>query len=241
MMKEMDEGGADNLVLTLELPVEVKMSSPFFTAGAGLRSPSADRCLLTDGAGLPYISGATLKGRARATLERILRNWQLAVCEPPRPEMVCPHHPHLAGEEEPYCLCCRVFGSPSRPGRVFFADLALDTYRQEVERWMVPQPGVAVDRYTGTAVAEKLYVTEVLRPPFEVHPAFKGSLVGTLNRQEWGLLILSLLLIDYLGGGKARGWGRVEVSCREPSVVNPRGERVKVEDLLEEVRKLAPV
>ncbi|RKY03613.1 hypothetical protein DRP77_05765, partial [Candidatus Poribacteria bacterium] len=138
------------------------LRSPLHISGPGERLPLVDRCVQVDHKGLPIIPASTLRGRARAYLERLLRSRGHPVCTPPRPELTCPHNREVASAlgEGRFCLACRVFGSSWRPSTVYFSDL------KPHPSDLIPNPwtrtGIGISRYTGAVREERLFSLQLV-------------------------------------------------------------------------------
>lgn len=179
----------------------------FHTLGPGRTLPLVDRPIQVDAEGLPVIPGSLVRGRVRAHLERLLRAMGEPVCQPPRPDRMCPHLKEVAAllpEDEPYCTACRIFGSAWRESAVVFSDLKL----QNGEKESLFRTGVGISRRLGSAQAERLFTTEATAEGLR----FAGEVEGLLTRKEVGWLLAAFKTVTHLGGDKARGLGQVCLS-----------------------------
>lgn len=187
--------------------VRVECHSPILVQGAGLPKGTAD-LVFFERHGRAVIPGSSLRGAWRHALERLLRQLGQPVCYPPRPESMCPHAdlgPETTGD---FCIACKVFGSPWLASRLAVEDLYAEEPEPEGEELL--RHSVAVDRISGALSRGKLFVTEVPHAR-----AFAGSIRGELDSTQLGLLIAAARLITHLGGGRARGLGRVTVKIGE--------------------------
>ncbi|MEW6048932.1 MAG: RAMP superfamily CRISPR-associated protein [Bacillota bacterium] len=183
--------------------VRVECHSPILVQGAGLPKGTAD-LLFFERDRRAVIPGSSLRGAWRHALERLLRQLGQPVCYPPRPESMCPHVDLGRGTTGEFCMACKVFGSPWLASRLAVEDLYAEQEEPEGEELL--RHGVAVDRISGAVSRGKLFITEVPHAR-----AFTGSIRGELDSTQLGLLIAAARLITHLGGGRARGLGRVTV------------------------------
>ncbi len=189
--------------------ITVQSLSGVAIAGGRLPRPELDRGTLRDWESRPMIPGSSLRGRARAQLEGILRALGQAVCAAPAAERMCPQVrlPELPPEEE-YCLACRIFGSPWRPSTVRCGDLRLKHGSEGGQAHVTDmRPGVGISRYTGTAEPQRLYLLENACRGLE----YTGRVEGELTEEELPWLLAALASVRHLGGQKARGLGQVEL------------------------------
>jgi CRISPR/Cas system CSM-associated protein Csm3 (group 7 of RAMP superfamily) len=184
------------------ITLEATLISPLHISGPGENLPLIDRCIQVDHRGEPIIPASSLRGRARAHLERLARLFGHPICTPPRPELTCPHNPDVP----PFCLACRIFGSSWRQSHLAFNDMTLISTPPE-HPWH--RTGVGISRYTGTVREERLFVTQTL-PPLQ----FEGTVEGELEEEELGWLLAACRTINHIGGEKARGMGRLRIEIR---------------------------
>ncbi|MCD6508623.1 hypothetical protein J7M22_18635 [Candidatus Poribacteria bacterium] len=191
--------------------------SPLHISGPGESLPLIDRCIQVDHRGIPLIPASSLRGRIRAHLERLARSFGHPICTPPRPDLTCPHNPHVP----PPCLACRIFGSNWFRSEISFTDMIPISYPE------APPPpwyrtGVGINRYTGTVREERLFVTQVL-PAKEM--LLRCEIEGELEEEELGWLIAACRTVNHIGGEKARGMGRIELKVKSLLIAHPEGER----------------
>lgn len=196
----------------------VRLETPLNVGTGALTGVFADRPLLKDSLGYPYVPGSTLKGRLRHAYEQVARGlWaeQNRVwphdCRAPTPDAMCQRDPD---DEALFCPVCRVFGAPWLPSRITCDDLALHepAYLREERRKAQRNPmptslrhGVSLSRRRRVAEEARLYTTEVWLPG--AHPAFRGEIRGDVERDELALLSVALSNLTALGGGKTGGLG----------------------------------
>jgi CRISPR/Cas system CSM-associated protein Csm3 (group 7 of RAMP superfamily) len=199
------------------ITLRIDAETAFHTLGPGRTLPLVDRTLQVDSRGNPMIPGSQVRGRVRVHLERLLKASSQAVCSPPRPDRTCPHNPaiqkQLAGLDEPYCLACRIFGSPWREAAVAFGNFYL--VRDEVEEadLIAERTSVGISRRLGTAQAERLFTSQTTSPG--IHLSFGGPVEGCLSQEELGWLLAAFKLVTHIGGDKARGLGRIALKVSE--------------------------
>lgn len=201
---------ADHWLLTLKLETE----TAFHTLGPGETLPLIDRMLQVDPAGRPMIPGSSVRGRVRAHLERLLKATGRPVCKPPQPAQTCPHHPglqsQLAALPEPYCLACRIFGSVWRDSTVNFTDFHLAPTVSAEAAAVTERISVSINRKLNSAQAERLFTSQTTGPGQPL--TFYGEVELFLERLELGWLLAGAKMVNYLGGGKARGLGKVRLT-----------------------------
>jgi len=190
---------ARSLVLTLAFSADLHHGSGDGIAGI------VDRALLRDVQGIPYLSGAALKGKLRYGMLRWLRSLDEPVCDPDNGAF-CP--------EGSACAMCRVFGSPRRRGRLAFFDAYPEQrvwlgYLADSSRSAVlsgpttVRTHAAVNRSTRTVERGHLYTTETLKEGIR----FTSRIVGAADSVEIDLLKKSACLLTCFGAGSARGLG----------------------------------
>jgi CRISPR-associated protein Csm3 len=190
-----------DLTLTFQTPLNI---------GSGAqRGTLADRAMIKDDQGWPYVPASALKGRLRHAVEQVVAGLG---------QRVCITHQNMCPDESGYvCPVCRIFGAPWVPGRLRFARLTLSGPKElvrllEDRQRQTRQPprtshryGVALSRRRGVAEEALLYTTELFEPgtPLE----FSGTLSGDLTVAEAALVIAGLRLMPALGRGKSGGLG----------------------------------
>lgn len=199
----------------IELRIETLTS--FRTLGAGQTLPLVDRMLQVDTSGKPMIPGSQVRGRVRAHLERLLKAVGRPVCAPPRPENICPHDAHiqarLAQLDEPYCLACRIFGSPWREAAVAFGNFYLDEESLDQPEPIAERTSVGLSRRLATAKPGRLFQSQTTTPGMRL--SFSGTAGGWMEPHELGWLLMAANLVTHLGGDKARGLGRIQITVAD--------------------------
>jgi len=184
----------------------------------------------------PVISGSSLKGMIRSTLEAIFteaykrsRDNKFKVCVP----STCYRKKLVEGEDgrrylqnipvsdrleescdvNNLCPACRMFGMTQQAGRVIFHDArAKEEYIQTIDR-----THVAIARDTKTAAGGALVTTETV--PADV--TFYGR-IDLINPEPWmmGAVISTLELLPFLGVGakKTSGYGDLKVKIGDEDI-----------------------
>lgn len=150
--------------------------------------------------GNPYIPGSTIKGKVRSNFYKlILPNHVDGICD---------------------CPACEIFGGQGyKPSRIYVDDFVLNDPANdkgqctEKKSPVFIRVGNAIDRYKKTAKQEALFITEVARPA-----VFTGNITvyfdeDTLKYKQD--LELAIKMIDSVGNGRSRGYGRVKVYLEE--------------------------
>lgn len=185
-----------------------------------------DRTIVRDAVGMPYIPGASVKGRLRFFTERLLRAGSL----PAGYRIHTIDDQPLCKVEEHACTLCHLFGNPALTAWVRVGQASPETrwetvlhelYRADanpvLHRDAEVRPGLAVSRLRRTALPDHLFFDEVV-------PAitFTGrlSLDTRLSSAEIHLLTQVGRLVDALGARKAVGRGRLEGGIRITEVAS---------------------
>jgi len=214
-------------MMQFKIDLIIRFETPFNIGTGALTGIFADRPLLKDSLGYPYVPGSALKGKLRHIYEQVARglwaeqgrDWPHD-CRAPTPDAMCQRDPDDAAV---FCPVCRVFGAPWLPSRITCDDLTLyePTYlreeRRKAERNSVPtslRHGVSLSRRRRVAEEARLYTTEVWMPGEKL--AFRGEIRGDLDRHELALLSVALENLNTLGAGKTGGlgWCTVEQTVR---------------------------
>lgn len=216
--------------MQVQINLKARFATPFSVGTGVLGGTTADKPLLKDAAGVPYLPGSALKGLLRHETEKIVRAlWgDEAVCRSPNSATMCPQNrPQI----QPFCPVCRIFGSPWRPSSLRFSDLKVEMSNREVAKKTDLRFGVSISRYRNATVEERLYTIEVASTAQALF--FQGTIEGYLPNEE-GLRLLALVLValravEAAGGGKSRGLGSVKL---EATTVEPVISDIK--EVLEE-------
>jgi len=208
--------------MRFRIDLVVRLKTPFNISTGALTGVFADRPLLKDSLGYPYVPGSALKGKLRHIYEQVARglwaeqgrDWPHD-CHAPTPDAMCQRDP---GDATSFCPVCRVFGAPWLPSRIVCEDLTLHepAYLREERRRAEPNPlptalrhGVSLSRRRRVAEEARLYTTEVWMPGAK--PAFRGKIRGDVGQKDLALLSVALDNLTALGGGKTGGLGWCEI------------------------------
>jgi CRISPR/Cas system CSM-associated protein Csm3 (group 7 of RAMP superfamily) len=191
--------------LTFKTPINIGSGAPHGTF--------ADRAMIKDRDGWPYVPASAFKGRLRHAVERVAHAQGLSDCD--THQRTC--------RSEGACPVCNVFGAPWVPGKLKFTRLALQgpadvmAGLEELQRKDRPprtqvRYGVALSRHRRVAEDQKLYTTELFEPGRSL--TFGGTLRGPISRLEAALVVAGLRLLPAVGRGKTGGLGWVDVQAQ---------------------------
>lgn len=157
---------------------------------------------------VPVIPGSSLRGVTRMTLERLARTAGIAVCESPQPDRMCPRFSQASQDAatqagEPFCLACRIFGSPWRESTVYFSNLMAH------DAGVATRTSVAISRRLGTAEPGRLYTTEVTISAPQDRVYLRGHVEGYLSEPDLQWLVGALRALTHLGADRSRGLGSI--------------------------------
>ena len=214
--------------------LKITLETPLSIGAGGSSGALADKTIVRDGWGRPFIPGSHVKGRARHAAEALARALGLHVAElwQRRGEPVA----------DPACVVRAIFGGPtgwrgasSATDRVDiaplrFRDLHVPGDPPEKEdrlgmRRRGIRPSVAINRRRGIAEDARLLFQEATVEGLTF--ANPLAIVGTLaEERQLALLVAALRMLDRWGGAKSRGlgWARVEVAATwdgRPFVATP--------------------
>jgi CRISPR-associated protein Csm3 len=215
-----------DLTLTFQTPPNV---------GSGAQQGTlADRAMIKNYRGWPYVPASTLKGRLRHAVEQVAAGLDARVCVT---------HKNMCRTDGDFCPVCCIFGSPWRAGQLRFSRLELagpDWLIKRLEARRSPprttqRYGVAISRRRGVAENALLYTTELFEPGIAL--VFRGQLVGDLEPHQVALVLAGLKLLPAIGRGKSGGlgWFRAEAEISGPGTQGldtPAGLRAALEQLL---------
>ena len=190
------------------IDVAMTFRTPLNIGSGAQRGTLADRAMIKNHWGWPYVPASALKGRLRHAVEQAAASLGAPVCVT---------HQDMCPQDDSFCPVCHIFGSPWLPGKLRFARLNLTGPELLVKRLekrkssphTMQRYGVAISRRRGVAEDALLYTTELFEPGTEL--TFGGSLVGDLEPSEVALVLAGLKLIPALGRGKSGGLGRLRV------------------------------
>ncbi len=240
--------GFETIERIVRVPFEV-VTKGTLSIGTGKGDGMRDNLIIREGGpgSKPVISGSSIKGMVRSTIEGILAAAQ--------PGQICVPFVCLGRDKQPPkgrkddcgrssrnnpCPVCRMFGNTEMSGRASFRDahLAAGQYIPETTE----RTHVALRRDTKTAAGGALVTIEALPP--DVH--FEGEVV-LVNPEDWmvGAVIevVGMLGIIGLGAKKTSGYGEVEAVMKDPvhELLTGKAEEKTPKEYVEAWRKLAQV
>lgn len=198
----------------VRIEVTLRMENAFSIGTGALAGSPADKPLLKDRRGLPYIPGSTLKGRLRHACEALARGQGELVCDAPAAGQMCPDSPTVGTGN--YCPACRLFGSPWRRSSLRFSDLTLVSPVKSDAGDVAPRTtlrfGVGLNRERRVAEEDLLYSMEVFLPGGQT--TFRGEITGEIADHDLPLLLGGLASLYALGGRKSGGLGWLSIEAR---------------------------
>jgi len=189
------------------IDVTLTFQTPLNIGSGAQRGTLADRAMIKDHDGWPYVPASAFKGCLRHAVEQVAAGLGIPVCV--THQDMCPR----GGE---YCAVCRIFGSPWLSGKLYFARLELRgpqsllehrEHLRKAKQYPVTthRYGVAISRRRGVAEDKLLYTTELLKPG--VNLIFGGEMEGDLSPGQVALMLAGLKMLPALGRGKSGGLG----------------------------------
>lgn len=195
----------------VEITITLTLKSPLTIGSGAQQGTLAQRGLLKDPAGWPYVPASSLKGRLRHAVEQIVRatDTEQTVLDP-----------HENRRRLPTDVVTRLFGAPWVRGQVLFEDLLLSgppaiiAYRNHHLQAPLTQQrtGVSINRGRHVAEDQRLYSTELFQPGVPLE--FQGKLRGNLLLPEVGWLVAGLHLLPALGRSKSTGLGWLDIATQ---------------------------
>ena len=177
----------------------VKLLLPAITASLGTIGKDIDVEIKRDKQGNPFFSGKQIKGILR---ERILQ-FKNALNEDPKSFIE-----KYFGEEGNYL-------EKNDYSKIIFSNLTLkkDSKGKSGNRY-----GIRIDRRTRSTIPQSLFNYEFLRENNE----FEGELRfnNNINKEDLKFILVSLFHLDFIGGFKSRGLGKIEVTVDEKDIKN---------------------
>lgn len=177
----------------------IKLLLPAITASLGTIGKDIDVEIKRDKQGNPFFSGKQIKGILR---ERILQ-FKNALNEDPKSFIE-----KYFGEEGNYL-------EKNDYSKIIFSNLTLkkDSKGKSGNRY-----GIRIDRRTRSTIPQSLFNYEFLRENNE----FEGELRfnNNINKEDLKFILVSLFHLDFIGGFKSRGLGKIEVTVDEKDIKN---------------------
>ncbi len=196
----------------IEINITLTLQSPLNIGSGAQQGTLAQRGMLKDKDGWPYISASTLKGKWRHAVEQVANSLALQ----PAP---CVTHEKMC-RQDALCVVCQLFGSPWQAGALRFVNLPITgpssimhlrndkTYHPSTTQ----RTGVAINRRRRVAQDQHLYDTELFWPGIPL--VFSGTMHGNISQRQAGLLLAGLRLLPALGGSKSAGLGWVKSEAK---------------------------
>ena len=174
----------------MKINYTVKLLLPAITASLGTIGKDIDVEIKRDKQGNPFFSGKHIKGILR---ERVLQFKN-------------------ALNEEASSFIKKYFGEEGNYlekndfSKIIFSNLTL---KKDKEEKTGNRHGIRIDRRTRTTIPQSLFNYEFLRENNE----FEGELVfkDDINKEDLKFILASLFHLNFIGGFKSRGLGKVEV------------------------------
>ncbi len=195
--------------------VTLTLRSPLHIGSGTQQGTLANRGMLKDRDGWPYVPASAFKGQLRHAVE------QVAAALPLPGAPVCTTHQEMC-RHLPLCPVCQIFGAPWHAGAARFHALHLsgpptimdvkNTTQGKRPPRTTPRTGVTLNRSRGVAEDKRLFSTELLWPGMPL--AFSGSITGPLTYPQAGLLLAGLQHLAALGGSKSAGLGWLTAQVR---------------------------
>ncbi len=196
--------------------------------GSGYQSAVSDRLLRRmEGVNRdPFVPGSQLKGVLRYQCERLALALDLEAINPHAAtkddeQNLLAHFTPLANSK---LIVDRLFGSRYQ-GECLFVTNAMPV-SSDGEKTTSVQTRTAMDRVTGTVMEQHLFTTELVEAEINLRGTIRGRHpAGALTQYdggfpyEYALLLLTLPLLDCLGGDKSVGLGRCNIKIREESLL----------------------
>lgn len=209
-------GGFEQLESIIIVPFTLETLSSL-AIGTGKGDGIRDSLVIREGGATsdPVISGSTIKGVVRSTIEGILAQAMpnKEICIPKvclrRDEQPPDNRKADCGRSNP-CPVCQLFGNTEMSGRANFHDAHVIGMSPETTE----RTHVALRRDTKTAAGGALMTIETVPP----HVKFKGEVV-LINPEPWmvGAIIHTLNLVPCFGIGakKTSGYGEIVINVED--------------------------
>ena len=174
----------------MKINYTVKLLLPAITASLGTIGKDIDVEIKRDKQGNPFFSGKHIKGILR---ERVLQFKNSL-------------------NEESTSFIQKYFGNEGNYlekndfSKIIFSNLTL---KKDKDEKTGNRYGIRIDRRTRTTIPQSLFNYEFLRENNE----FEGELIfkDDINKEDLKFILASLFHLDFIGGFKSRGLGKIEV------------------------------
>lgn len=191
----------------ISLQLTLELDSPLHVGSETRQNTWADRPLLKDDAGRPYVPATSIKGRLRYEMELVTRHALISqgldpdqgiVCQPPT--RMC--QPSLTGWN---CPVCELFGSPWQESTLYFDDLVLGISETENLSLAAVRTGTRVNRRRRVVEDEFLFTTEMSTPGLPL--SFSGQVRCRDSSLDLTPLYVAAQMAHQVGGVRSRGLG----------------------------------
>ena len=178
----------------MKINYTVKLLLPTITASLGTIGKDIDVEIKRDKQGKPFFSGKQIKGILR---ERVLQ-FKKALNEDSDSFIK-----KYFGEEGNYL-------KKNDFSKIIFSNLTL---KKDNTEKIGSRYGIRIDRRTRTTIPQSLFYYEFLRENNE----FEGTLTfkDDIDKEDLKFILVSLFHLDFIGGFKSRGLGKVKVNIED--------------------------
>ncbi|MCA9955515.1 MAG: hypothetical protein KC434_12385 [Anaerolineales bacterium] len=197
----------------IEIKLTLTLRSPLNIGSGAQQGTLAQRGMLKERDGWPYVPATLLKGRLRHYVEQVASTL-------PHNTVRNPHDLTIINMDE-HDPVSALFGTPWQQSLLMFEDLpltgppALMQWRQDKNRLpprSTQRTSVSLNRRRRVAADQRLFNTELLLPGTPM--MFGGAIRGQIEPWQAGLLVAGLRLIPAYGRGKSGGLGWVAVETQ---------------------------
>lgn len=256
----MYKGVLDRLECQLaDIDYSLEFLSPFH-CGVGEGRGFSDRLIRRDSEGLLMVPGSTIKGLIRENCESLARLFGIGVEGPHLPQDKDGRKKYIKRLFSGYDIIYAIFGSPWKPGTVFFDDMVLDDewkayftdgkseeHNLRLLRWQSEERSrVNINRSTGTAAEGALFTSEYGKRGL----SFKGKIYGSYSYPSEEadtfdyplsllLLLAGLKMIDSVGAERSAGCGRCCVSIEHLQLNGETKDPAEAFEQLDELQYLS--
>lgn len=244
---------------SIDIDYSLEFLSPFH-CGAGEGRGFFDRLIRRDSESLLVVPGSTIKGLIRENCESLASLFGISVEGPHLPRDKDERKKYIKSLFSGYDIIYAIFGSPWKPGTVFFDDMVLDDewkayftdskaeeHNLRLRRWQSEERlRVNINRYTGTAAEGGLFTSEYGKRGL----SFKGKIYGAYSYPSEEadtfdyplsllLLLAGLKMIDSVGAERSAGCGRCWVSIEHLQLNGETKDTAAVFGQLDELQYLS--
>lgn len=207
----------------------INTAAPFHV-GSGNSAGLTMRTVVRDTQGYLILPGSVLKGALRARVEQLCNLWELPVCNSQYGGGKC------FGSEP--CLVCRLFGCRFQGQRLFCSDAGLEETYRELFKWDITglpfgqtqnRTQIKISRLRGVAQEHHLFESEYGQAGLSFQAVISGKINCSSFKSKNGtgaifpeviLVLAGLRMIDHLGGGESRGFGKTDIEISSLAIDN---------------------